>query len=88
MGEVSAQIKFQSIDRFIKRKHGSHRRLTLRESNVLNNYISEIVLSIESKWPILTGYSIVRWTWRNESSTGNTRVFIENKAWFLRRIRA
>jgi hypothetical protein len=82
MGEVSAEIKLQSIDRFIKRKHGSYRRLTIQESNILNQYISDMTLAIESQWPILTGYSIVRWTWRNESIVGDTKFYLENKAWY------
>ena len=80
MGEVSAEIKLQSIDRFIKRKHGSYRGLTIQESNILNQYISDMTLAIESQWPILTGYSIVRWTWRNESIVGDTIFYLENKA--------
>ena len=82
MGEVSAEIKLQSIDRFIKRKHGSYRRLTIRETNILHQYISDMTSAIESQWPILTGYSIVRWTWRDGSRLGDTKFFLENKAWY------
>lgn len=82
MGEVSVEIKLQSIDRFIKRKHGSYRRMTTRENNILNQYVWEMVQKIQQDWPILTGYSIVRWSWRNDSSVGDTRFFLENKAWY------
>ena len=82
MGAVSAEIRLSSIDRFIRKKHGSYRRMTNRELNTLTKYIQEIVHVIESDWPILTGYSIVRWTWRNESSVGSTKFILENKAWY------
>ena len=47
MGEVSVEIKLQSIDRFIKRKHGSYRRMTTRENNILNQYVWEMVQKIQ-----------------------------------------
>ena len=82
MGEVSVEIKLQSVDKLIRQKHGSTRLLTMQEQNIITEYAYSIVEDVERDWPILTGYSIVRWAPRIDLKAGNSRIFIENAAWY------
>jgi hypothetical protein len=82
MGDVSVEIKLRSVDSLIRQKHGSVRLLTIREQNILTEYAYSIVREVENDWPILTGYSIVRWAPRLDLGAGNSRIFIENAAWY------
>ena len=82
MGAVSIEIRLSSIDRFIRKVHGGIRPLTMLEQNILIEYVYAIIREIENDWPILTGYSIVRWAPRLALSAGDTRFFLENNAWY------
>ena len=88
MGDVSVEIRLRSIDRMVKRIHGRVRPYTIRENNLLIEYAFSLVEKIETEWPILTGYSIVRWAPRLEVVPGDTRLYIENSAWYANWVHA
>ena len=88
MGEVSVEIRLRSIDHMVKRIHGRVRPYTIREQNILTEYAFSLVEKIETEWPILTGYSIVRWAPRLEVVPGDTRLYVENSAWYANWVHA
>ena len=88
MGEVSVEIRLRSIDQMVNRIHGRVRPYTIREQNLLTEYAFNLVEKIETEWPILTGYSLVRWAPRLETVPGDTRLYIENSAWYANWVHA
>ena len=82
VGQVSVEIRLRSIDQMVNRIHGKVRPYTIQEQNLLTEYSFSLVEKIETEWPILTGYSLVRWAPRLETVPGDTRLYIENSAWY------
>ena len=88
MGEVSVEIRLRSIDQMVNRIHGRVRPYTIREQNLLTEYAFRLIEKIETEWPILTGYSLVRWAPRLETVPGDTRLYVENSAWYANWVHA
>ena len=61
MSALDFDIKLQSVERFLKRKHGSMRLLTAGEQLVLIAGAQEILAQLKAGWPIDTGRSIAGW---------------------------
>ena len=61
MTALDFDIKLQSVERFLKRKHGGQRLLTAGEQLVLIAGAQEILAQLKAGWPIVTGRSIAGW---------------------------
>ena len=61
MSALDFDIKLQSVERFLKRKHGGQRLLTAGEQLVLIAGAQEILAQLKAGWPIDTGRSIAGW---------------------------
>ena len=61
MTALDFDIRLQSIERFLKRKHGGQRLLTAGEQIILIAGAQEILAQLKAGWPIRTGRSIAGW---------------------------
>ena len=58
---IDFDIKLQSVERHLRRKHGSRRILTAGEFLVLISGGQDVLLQLREGWPIVTGRSIAGW---------------------------
>tara|TARA_R100000808_G_scaffold7939_1_gene22751 strand:- start:4528 stop:5028 length:501 start_codon:yes stop_codon:yes gene_type:complete len=78
MPAVRVNIRFRTIDAYIKQKHGTYRSLTPMEMNVANRYAERMIRQIRAQWPIDTGTSWGKWQWEIYPFPGETAIIIEN----------
>lgn len=82
MGAVSVDIKLESIDNYIRLKHGEPRSLTTAESDVLRRFARVIRQAIRDRWPVDTGTSRDRWEVFTIPTAGDVAIIIENPMFY------
>jgi hypothetical protein len=61
---IDLDIQLRSVERHLRRKHGSARLLTAGEQIVLIAGSQDILIQLRSGWPVVTGRSIAGWNVR------------------------
>ena len=78
MAGILDQTRLESIERYIVRKHGEARQLTLRERNILDFWVSEIVTEIAAAWPVDTSASRDAWSYTIQGGRDFVGFTLEN----------
>ena len=82
MGAVSVDIQLQSLEEYIRLKHGSPRALTGDERFVLRQFVQLIQQAIRDRWPVDTGTSRDRWQAWFIPTAGDLAIMVENPMFY------
>lgn len=78
MAGVRDETRLESIERYIVRKHGKPRQLTLRERNVLDRWVTDIIRVIRTEWPVDTSASRDAWSFTTRGGRDWIGFILEN----------
>tara|TARA_R100000664_G_scaffold34140_2_gene54325 strand:+ start:156 stop:647 length:492 start_codon:yes stop_codon:yes gene_type:complete len=79
---VEINIRLRSIEQHIRRRHGSDRKPTPNETQIIGAYADTIINYIKRRWPVDTGTSRDRWMYRLLFNVGELVVRLENPMYY------
>ena len=82
MGAVRVTIRLQSVDDYIRRKHGRPRAFVPNETRALAAWGDRMMQYIKARWPVDTGTSRDRWEYYIDPTPGTMAIVIENPMYY------
>lgn len=82
MAGVRQEIRLQTIDRYVRLKHGAPRSLTPQETDIISKYVRRMIDKIKRQTPVDTGTMQDHWTAYLDPTGGNMKITIENGIYY------